>query len=189
MTLSVTGDAEADELVRSNPLALLIAMLLDQQISIELAFRGPHRLAQRLGELSVNRIVSTELDDLIAAFSQKPALHRFPKSMAARTHALCSYLDDRWAGRAESLWSDAPDAGELFGRLLELPGFGQEKAMILTAVLAKRMGIAPEGWREFAGPFADAQPRSVADVDSPAAMERVKAWKKLQRSAGKTKQQ
>ncbi len=187
-TLAVTGHVEADSLVQTNELALLIAMLLDQQISIELAFKGPFRLEERIGAITVERILEHSEQDLIDMFVIKPALHRFPAVMARRTIALCEYLRDVWQADAQALWADQPDAQQLHDRIRALPGFGDEKTKILIAVLAKRMSVAPAGWQERAGAFADDQPRSVADIDSPAALAAVRAWKTDQRAAGKSKQ-
>lgn len=189
-TLAVTGESAFDQIVQTNPLALLLGLLLDQQISIELAFRGPQRLADRLsGELTASHIATLPLDELVAAFSEKPALHRFPKSMGERAAKLCAFIVDTYAGDASRLWTDQPDAQTLAQRVGDLPGFGDEKTMILMAVFGKRTDIAPNGWEHHAGPFADEQPRSVADIDSPSALQAVKDWKKRQRAAGLTKQQ
>lgn len=182
-----TGDAESDELVASDPFALMLGMLLDQQISIEMAFRGPLRLRERLGSLDAAVIADREPEDLAAVFAIKPALHRFPAATSKRAQALCRHLVEVHDGNAD-LWSDGPTARELHRRISELPGFGDEKTMIFIAVLAKRFGVKPRGWKQFAGPFADKEPRSVADMDSEAGRDRVKAWKKLQRAEGRTKQ-
>jgi uncharacterized HhH-GPD family protein len=186
--LAVTGDPSADKLVNSDPLALLIAMLLDQQISIELAFRGPARLAERLGgHLDASAIASEDPEAFLAIVADKPALHRFPRSMAGRIQALCAHVADNLDGDAGSLWRDAGSGAELHQRLVHLPGFGDEKARILLAVLAKRFGVTPDGWEIWAAPFDDDQPRSVADIDGPDALARVKAWKQRQRAAGRSK--
>jgi len=182
-----TGDPEADAFVASDPLALLIGTLLDQQISIELAFRGPLRLSQRVDGFDAATIAALDPDDLAAAFSTKPALHRFPAAMARRTQALCQHLVDEHRGSAD-LWSDGPTATALHARINALPGFGEEKTRILLAVLGKRFGVRPRGWKRHAGAFADDQPRSVADMDSDAGRVRVREWKKRQRAEGRTKQ-
>ena len=182
-----TGTPEADELVRTEPLALLIGMLLDQQISIELAFTGPYRLRERLGGLDAALVAGQDPEALAAVFSTKPALHRFPAAMSKRAQALCQYLVDEHGGDAD-LWSDGPTARVLHERISSLPGFGDEKTMILLAVLGKRFGVRPRGWKKLAGPFADTEPRSVADMDSEAGRARVRDWKKLQRAEGRTKQ-
>ena len=187
-TLAVTGKPDADALVQTNPLALLLGMLLDQQVPMEWAFAAPHTLAQRLGHLDANRIVAEGPDALTAAFRAKPALHRYPASMATRAFALCQHLVTDFGGDASAIWRDVASGEELYRRLRTLPGFGDEKAKIFLAVLAKRCGVAPSGWSEQALPFSDSTPRSVADIDGPEALERVRAWKKQQKARGKGKQ-
>ena len=187
-TLAVTGDEVADRLVNEDPLALLLGMLLDQQIPMEWAFMGPRRLADRLGsDLDAHDISARDPEAFAALVRAKPALHRFPGSMARRMQALCRHVADRYDGDAGGVWADAETGEELFGRLRDLPGYGDEKARILTAVLAKRFGIRPEGWKEQAGAFSDDQPRSVADIDGPQALQQVRAWKKEQKARGKRK--
>ncbi len=189
-TLAVTGNQDADHLLNTEPLALLLGMLLDQQIPLEWAFMGPYRLTERLGtELDAHNISEHDPDDFAAVVKTKPALHRFPGSMATRMQALCHHVADHYGGDAGALWASAASGEELFGRLRALPGYGDEKARILTAVLAKRFDVRPEGWEACAGPFADNEPRSVADIDSPEALQRVRAWKKQQKARGKGKDQ
>lgn len=186
--LAVTGDPAADALVNDEPLALLIAMLLDQQISIEQAFRGPARLVDRLAApLAAATIAHLDPDVLVEVVSRQPALHRFPRAMAQRIQDLCRVVADDWDGDAGRLWRDAGTAQLVHRRLVALPGFGDEKARILLAVLAKRFGIRPAGWERWSAPFSDDEPRSVADVDGPEALARVKAWKAVQRAAGRSK--
>ena len=188
-TLAVTGDDAADALVNNEPLALLLAMLLDQQIPMEWAFKSPYRLAERLGgELDVSAIAAMDPADLEAVFGTKPALHRFPAAMARRAHDLCCHVAEQYDGDAEALWATAASGGELYDRLRALPGYGDEKSMIFVAILAKRFAVRPDGWDGHAGPFADATPRSVADIDGPEALARVRAWKKEQKAAGRSKQ-
>lgn len=186
--LAVTGDPDADRLLRDEPLALLLGMLLDQQVPMERAFRSPFVLAERLGGLDAAAIVAAGPDALTKAFVDKPALHRFPASMATRAFALCEHLVTHYNGEADALWRNVTDGGELFARIRALPGFGDEKAKIFLALLAKRCGVRPSGWETHAGPFADATPRSVADIDGPESLERVRSWKKQQKAKGKTKQ-
>ena len=187
-TLAVTGDEAADGLINEDPLALLLGMLLDQQIPMEWAFMGPRRLADRLGsDLDAHDISARDPEAFAVLVKAKPALHRFPGSMASRMQALCRHVTDRYDGNAGEVWADAETGEELFGRLRDLPGYGDEKARILTAVLAKRFGVRPEGWEEQAGAFCDDQPRSVADIDGPQALQRVRAWKKEQKARGKRK--
>ena len=186
--LAVTGNADADALVRGDPLALLLGMLLDQQVPMEWAFMAPYTLEQRLGHLDVTRIVAAGPEALTAAFCAKPALHRYPASMATRAYALCQHLADEYGGQPAAVWQGVETGDELVRRLRALPGFGDEKTKIFLAVLAKRCGIAPSGWAERALPFSDSTPRSVADIDGPEALERVRAWKKQQKAKGKGKQ-
>ena len=186
--LPVTGDADADALLATDPLALLIGMLLDQQVPMEWAFRGPLSLKARLGtNLDAGAIAAMPVDDLVAVFSAKPALHRFPGSMAKRTHALCTHIVERYDGDAANIWAGAGSGDELLARLSDLPGFGQEKAKIFLALLAKRFGVRPTGWEQAAAPFSDSTPRSVADIDSPETLARVREWKRAQKAQGKTK--
>lgn len=184
----MTGDAEDDGLLNRDPAALVIGMLLDQQVPLEWAFAGPATLRRRLGHLDVARLAAMPEDDLVAAACAKPAIHRFPAVMAHRIHAVCRALVDEYGGRAEHLWDDVADAAELKRRLLALPGFGDEKARILIAVLGKRFGVRPAGWEAACAPFDDGHPRTVADADSPEALARVRDWKRAQRAAGRTKQ-
>jgi len=187
-TLAVTGDPESDLLVNTDPLALLIGMLLDQQVPMEWAFKGPKRLVDRLdGHLDAHQIASANPDEFAAIVKQKPALHRFPGSMATRIQALCSHIDEYHHGDAAAIWRGVRDPDVIYGRLLALPGYGEEKARIFVAILAKRFGKRPAGWERTAGAFADQQPRSVADIDSPEALARVRVWKKAQKAAGKSK--
>jgi uncharacterized HhH-GPD family protein len=187
-TLAVTGKPDADALLNRDPLALLLGMLLDQQVPMEWAFAAPHSLEQRLGHLDVTRIVDAGPEALTAAFCAKPALHRYPASMATRAYALCQHLADHYAAQPGALWEQVETGDDLYRRLRALPGFGDEKAKIFMAVLAKRCGIAPSGWAELALPFSDVTPRSVADIDGPEALQRVRAWKKQQKAKGKGKQ-
>lgn len=186
--LYVTGDAEADQLLNRDANALLIGMLLDQQVPLEWAFRGPHTLRTRLGHLDVRRLASIDEDELVATACEPPAIHRFPAVMARRIQAVCRALVDDWDGRADSLWSDDPDAATLARRLRGLPGFGPEKTKIFVALLAKRFGIRPAGWEAVAGVFADDAPRTIADCDGPGGLAAVRAWKAAQKAAGKDKQ-
>jgi uncharacterized HhH-GPD family protein len=182
-TLTLTGEDDADQLLSDNPFALLIGMLLDQQIPMEWAFMSPYRLRERLGgELAAAAIAAMETGELEAAFKDKPALHRFPGSMARRTQELCRHIVEHHDGDAASIWADVDDGAELRRRLRALPGYGEQKARIFIALLAKRFGVAPDGWEEAAGDYADDTPRSVADIDRPEALEAVREWKRSRKS-------
>lgn len=163
-------------------------MILDQQVPMEWAFLGPSLLRQRLGRLDAAEIAAMDPEEFLVVAKGPRAIHRFPGSMAKRVQQVCAHLVEHHGGDAEAVWRDVPTGEELFARLKALPGFGDEKAMIFTALLAKRVGVTPKGWQEAAGPFADDQPRSVADVNSPESFARVRAWKQEKRKAGKSKQ-
>lgn len=187
-TLAVTGDAEADRLLNTDPLALMIGMLLDQQIAIELAFIGPARLAARLGGgLDAAAIATMDADEFAAFCRTKPALHRFPVAMAGRIQAMCRHLVDHYDGDAAAIWRRVRRAETVRDRLAAVPGFGPEKVQILTAVLAKRFGRRPAGWEAVAGVFADGELRSVADLDSPEAVAALRARRRAMKAAGKSK--
>lgn len=186
--LPLTGDPEADQLLIDEPLALVIGMLLDQQIPMEKAFSGPHTLRSRMGgRLDAAEIAQSDPAALEALFKGPPAIHRFPGSMARRTQALCRYLVEHYDGDAAAVWTGVADGPELVRRVKELPGFGGEKAKIFSALLAKRFGVTPTGWEQASAPYSDDNPRSVADIDSSAALERVRAWKKEVKAANKAK--
>jgi uncharacterized HhH-GPD family protein len=187
-TLAVTGDEAADHLLNTDGFALLFGMLLDQQVTMEWAFKGPATLKRRLGHLDATRLAAMSVDDVVAAATARPAIHRFPAVMARRLHELAVYVTDHYDGNAEALWSTAGTGPELLRRLRELPGFGDEKAMIFVALLAKRFDVRPPGWEAAAGPFADPTPRTVADSASPETLARVRQWKLAQKATNLDKQ-
>lgn len=187
-TLAVTGDADADRLLNHDPLALMIGMLLDQQIAIELAFLGPARLAQRLGgQLDADVIASMPPDDFVEICRTKPALHRFPASMAGRIQDMCRHIVDRYDGDTAAIWRRVRRAEKVRDRLLEVPGFGPEKVQIFMALLAKRFGRRPLGWEDEAGVFADGELRSVADLDSREALVALREKRRALKAAGRSK--
>ena len=187
-TLYITGDAEADRLLNTDGTALLIGMLLDQQVPMEWAFAGPATLRARLGHLAASDIAAMDQEAFVAVCCEKPAIHRFPASLGRLIHELCVVLAERYEGDGARLWSGVADAVELYRRLRELPGYGDEKAKIFTAILGKRMGVEPEGWRAAAGAFGDDVPRSVADITDAGSLAVVREWKKAQKAAKKDKQ-
>jgi uncharacterized HhH-GPD family protein len=187
-TLAITGDFDADKLLNTDPLALLVGMLLDQQVPMEWAFMGPYRLAGRLGSsLGAATIAAMDPEEFAEVVKRKPALHRFPGSMAGRILQLCQHLVDEYDGDAEAVWRDVESGDELYRRLRALPGYGDEKARIFMAILAKRFGHAPAGWEQAAQPFSDSAPRSVADIDGPDSLANVREWKKAQKAKGRLK--
>lgn len=188
-TIPITGDPDSDSLLVTDPLALVIGMLLDQQVSMELAFAGPAKLRDRLGErFTAEAIATMDPDEFEAVCRQKPAIHRFPASMAGRIQDLCAHLVEHHDGDAAKVWSRTRTGAGLYERVSALPGFGEEKTKIFIAVLAKRLGKRPAGWEEVAAPFSDTVPRSVADVDSAESLQKVREWKKAQKAKGRSKQ-
>jgi uncharacterized HhH-GPD family protein len=187
MTLSLPIDADANELLSRSPLALLIGMLLDQQVTLEKAFTSPRDLVRRLGhEPTAQELADYDPDALVAIFSERPALHRYPRAMAARVQELCALIVDRYHGDAANLWSGAATGKELLARINALPGFGANKARIFVAFLGKQYGVRPEGWREAAGHFGDEGSHcSVADIVDADSLAEVRAYKQSLKSAAK----
>lgn len=186
--LYVTGIPAGDRLLQRDGTALLIGMLLDQQVPMEWAFTGPHTIKSRLGHVDAAKIAAMNVERFVAVCREKPAIHRFPDSMARRIHALCVAIAGNYRGKGANVWAGVDDADELFRRLRELPGFGEEKAQIFIALLGKRFGIRPKGWKTAAGVFSDGEPRSVADIHSPAALLKVREFKRAQKAADLDKQ-
>jgi uncharacterized HhH-GPD family protein len=187
-TLYITGDKTADGLLNEDGTALLIGMLLDQQVPMEWAFTGPVTLKQRLGHLDARKIADMDVDEFVAVCSEKPAIHRFPGAMGKRIHQLCTVLADEYGGKAANLWGGVDSGAELYRRLHALPGYGEEKSKIFVAILAKTQGIRPDGWQQAAGKFGDDEPRSVADIDGPETLAKVREWKQAQKAAKRDKQ-
>lgn len=187
-TLYITGIPAADVLLQRDGTALLIGMLLDQQIPMEWAFTGPYTIKQRLGHCDAKKITAMNMEKFVSVCCEKPAIHRFPASMAKRIYEMCEIIAETYKGKGANIWKDVNDAEELRCRLRDLPGFGEEKTEIFIALLGKRFGIRPKGWKVKAGVFGDTQPRSVADIYSPATLLKVRGFKKMQRAADVDKQ-
>ncbi|SIR45591.1 HhH-GPD-type base excision DNA repair protein [Micromonospora avicenniae] len=189
MALALPIDSAANDLLNRDPLARILGMVLDQQIPMEKAFSSPYVLTQRLGhDLDARELAGYDPEQLIALFAQPPALHRFPKAMAARVQEVCRMLVDRYDGDAAGLWAGVTDGRELFNRIAELPGFGKQKAQIFLALLGKRFDVRPEGWREAAGGYGDPDAyRSVADVTDGESLRRVREYKQQMKAAAKAK--
>ncbi|CAM5435788.1 HhH-GPD domain-containing protein OS=Streptomyces griseorubiginosus OX=67304 GN=DWG14_04416 PE=4 SV=1 [Streptomyces griseorubiginosus] len=188
VTLHLAQDAEADELLGRSPLAALVGMLLDQQVPMEWAFKGPRTIADRLGanDLDAHEIAAQDPEAFAALLSEKPAVHRYPGSMAKRIQQLCQYLVEHYDGEAELVWKGVEDGRELLRRLQELPGFGKQKAQIFLALLGKQLGVQPEGWREAAGTYGEPKSfRSVADITGPESLTKVRAHKQEMKAAAK----
>jgi uncharacterized HhH-GPD family protein len=186
-SLWLTGDPEADALLSSDDNALLIGMVLDQQVPMEKAFSGPLVIGQRMGgRLDVTKIASMSEDEFIELCSQRPAIHRFPAAMARRIRQVCQVLTEDYDGQATNLWKDARSGDEVRANLGRLPGFGPDKAAIFTAVLGKLRGITPEGWRTAAGYYGEPGTfRSVADIVDYDSLQKVRETKKSVKAAKK----
>jgi uncharacterized HhH-GPD family protein len=184
-TLRLAQDPAADALLSTDPLALLIGMLLDQQFPMERAFAGPALLRKRLGhELDARELA--QRTDLVEIFTGPPAIHRYPGSMAGRVQSLCQHLVERYDGRPEELWAGVESGAEVLKRLKALPGFGDQKARIFLALLGKQLGVQPAGWREAAGAYGEeGSRRSVADVTGPESLAEVRAYKQEMKARAK----
>ncbi|MCR2813247.1 Fe-S cluster assembly protein HesB [Microbacterium sp. zg.Y1090] len=187
MALHITDDPAADELLTRDPLALLIGMLLDQQVPMETAFAGPLKISERLGTLDAATIAGTDPERFAELFAQTPAVHRFPGSMAGRVQALCAAVSDGYGGDAAAIWTQGdPDGPAVLKRLKALPGFGEQKAKIFLALLGKQYGYTGGGWREASAPYSEeGSHRSVADIVSPESLQQVRAFKKAAKAAAK----
>ena len=187
MALHLGSTDAANELLERDPLALLLGMQLDQQIPMEKAFTSPEVLRERLGgTLDAATIANADPDVLEEVFRRPPALHRFPAAMAKRVQALARQLVDEYGGRAEAVWADAASGEELKRRVAGLPGFGEQKAKIFTALLGKQFDVRPAGWREAAGDYGlDGALRSVADVVDAASLKQVRAFKQQMKAAAR----
>lgn len=187
--LQLVQDPAADELLEHNPFALLVGMLLDQQIPMETAFAGPKKIADRIGGVDAREIADYDPEAFIALCSERPAVHRFPGSMAKRVQALAQTVVDEYGGDAVGLWTTGnPDGAEVLRRLKALPGFGEQKAKIFLALLGKQYGVTPVGWRAAAGDYGKAGTHmSVADVVDKGSLEKVRSYKKQAKAAAKAR--
>ncbi|MFH9938486.1 HhH-GPD-type base excision DNA repair protein [Streptomyces murinus] len=188
VTLHLAQDPAADALLGRSPLAALTGMLLDQQVPMEWAFKGPRTIADRLGaeDLDAHEIAARDPEAFAALLSEKPAVHRYPGAMAKRVQQLCQYLVEHYDGDAEAVWRGVDSGAELLKRLEDLPGFGRQKAQIFLALLGKQLGVTPAGWREAAGAYGEPESyRSVADITGPDSLTKVRAHKQEMKAAAK----
>jgi uncharacterized HhH-GPD family protein len=190
VAIAMPVEPEANELLSRDPLALLIGMVLDQQVPLERAFSAPLDLARRLGhEPTTAELADFDPDALAAVFSERPALHRYPRAMAGRVQEVARLIMDSYDGQPERLWTTAQTGAELLKRVSSLPGFGVQKAKIFVALLGKQLGVQPPGWREAAGTFgAEGSHLSVADIRDPESLARVRSYKQELKAAAKAAQ-
>jgi uncharacterized HhH-GPD family protein len=187
--LSLTGDEDADRLLTEDPLALVIGMVLDQQVPLERAFTAPADLRDRLGgTLDAASIAAMDPDRLVEIFRTRPSLHRYPASMAGRVQELCRVVAETYGNDAAAIWSSATSGEELFDAVRALPGFGDQKTRIFVALLGKQLDVQPPGWKKVSAPYSDAgSHRSVADIDSPAALAKVREHKRAMKAEARAK--
>jgi uncharacterized HhH-GPD family protein len=190
VSLHLTGDKEADAVISRDPLALLIGMVLDQQVTMEKAFWAPSELARRMGggPLDAAAIAGTDPERFASLFKEKPALHRFPGSMANRVQEVCRIVVEEYGGKADAVWKGLPDGATLITRLTALPGFGEQKARIFAALLGKQLGIQPTGWRTATKPFGEeGSSLSVADITDADSLAKVRAHKQAMKAKARAK--
>ena len=187
MNLHLTGDASADALLSDNSFALLVGMLLDQQIAMEVAFAGPAKLRDRIGAIDPATIAGYDPEKFVEVFRQTPAVHRFPGSMAERVRSLAAAVQNDWGGDASAIWTTGdPDGAEILRRLKALPGFGEQKAKIFLALLGKQLGLKADGWREASGHYGQAGTHhSIADITDAESLQLVREEKKAMKAATK----
>ncbi len=188
MAIHITGDERADQVLSESPFALLVGMMLDQQYPMEHAFRGPAKVLDRFGSLEPAAVAAADPVEFKALCSTPPAIHRFPGSMAERLQTLAAIVEERYDGHAEQLWTGATSGADLLKRVMELPGFGRQKAQIFVALLAKQLDVRPEGWETAVGDYALPGYRSVADVTDPASLLKVREYKQEKKARAKAEQ-
>jgi uncharacterized HhH-GPD family protein len=185
MAFHIAGEPAADQVLDEQPFALVVGMMLDQQYGMEHAFRGGYKVLSRFGTLDPAAIAAAEPESFKALCSEPPAIHRFPGSMAARLQELAALVEERYDGDVTRLWSEATTGKELLARVQELPGFGKQKAQIFVALLAKQLGVRPQGWQAAAGDYALEGYRSVADVVDGESLLKVREYKQQKKAAAK----
>jgi uncharacterized HhH-GPD family protein len=183
--VTIAQDPDADEVLSGSAFALLTGMLLDQQYPMEHAFRGPHKILQRFGTLDPGAIAAADPEEFAALCSTPPAIHRYGRSMAGRVQQLARTIIDEYEGDAARVWTEAKSGADLMKRLQQLPGYGEQKAKIFTALLAKQFGVKPKGWTTVVGDYGKKGYRSVADVVDADSLAKVREFKKAKKAAAK----
>jgi uncharacterized HhH-GPD family protein len=185
MGFHITGESQSNAVLDEYPFALLLGMLLDQQYPMEHAFRGPAKILERFGTLDPARIAAADPEEFAALCATPPAVHRFPGSMATRIQAVARDVVDQYDGDTARLWTEAATGADLVKRVMALPGFGKQKAQIFTALVAKQVGVRPDGWEKAVGDYSLDGYRSVADVVDEESLGKVRAYKKQKKAAAK----
>jgi uncharacterized HhH-GPD family protein len=185
MPIHITGDATADQVLTDDPFALLLGMLLDQQYPMEHAFRGPAKILERFGTLDPAKVADADPEEFAALCATPPAVHRFPGSMATRIQAVAREVVEQYDGDTARLWTEASTGADLVKRVMALPGFGRQKAQIFAALVAKQLGVRPDGWEQAVGDYSLEGYRSVADVVDADSLGRVRAYKKEKKAAAR----
>ena len=185
MAFQIAQDPAADAVLTESPFALLLGMLLDQQYKMEDAFKGGHKLITRLGHLDPQRIAAMDPEEFKAVAAQTPAIHRFPASMAAKVQDVARIVAEQYGGDASRIWTEATSGPDLLKRMQALPGFGKQKAQIFVALLAKQVGVRPEGWEKAVGAYGEEGFRSVADVVDGVSLQKVRDYKQAAKAAAK----
>ena len=185
MAFEIAQDPSADQVLDDSPFALLVGMMLDQQYPMEHAFRGPAKVLERFGTFDPAAIAAADPEEFKELCSTPPAIHRFPGSMAARLQEIARIVSDEYDGDASRIWTEASSGADLMKRLQALPGFGKQKAQIFTALVAKQLGVRPDGWEKVAGDYALEGYRSVADVVDAASLQKVRDYKKQKKAAAR----
>jgi uncharacterized HhH-GPD family protein len=181
----IAQDPAADDVLSSDPFAVVVGMMLDQQYGMEHAFRGAYKVLSRFGTLDPATIASADPDYFRQICSTPPAIHRYPGSMSTRLQELAAHVVTTYDGDVTRLWTGADTGAELFKRVQQLPGFGKQKAQIFVALLAKQLGVRPEGWDKAAGDYALEGYRSVADVTDAESLQKVREYKQQKKAAAK----
>ncbi len=187
MAIQIAQDPAADQVLSADPFALLVGMLLDQQYPMEHAFRGPAKILDRFGTLDPAAIATAEPDAFADLCATPPAIHRYGRSMAGRVQALAQVVVEEYDGDASRIWTDAKSGEALFARLTALPGYGEQKAKIFVALLAKQLAVKPRGWTTVSGDYSKKGYRSVADVVDADSLKKVRDFKKAAKAEAKAK--